>query len=133
MFYSMQCDDIDFRRYAETEKDEATDACRDAHHAAVALIESVVLGIDQSDRTDAKERYLPAMGVSAECQRHTMTGHDMVIPSPWVMLEHDDKGLLSHSIHRAGEVTAVGFAEILLTGHHDRIAATMERKMTVEQ
>ena len=133
MFYTMQCDDIDLGRYAKTEKDEATDTSGNAHHAAVALIESVVLGIDQLNRTDAKERNLSAMGVSAERQRHTMTGNDMIVPSPRIMLKHDDKGFLPHPVHRAGEVAAVGLAKVLLTGNNNRVTATMERKMTVEQ
>ncbi len=133
MFYSVQCDHIDFGRYAKTEKDEATDTSGNAQGTAVALIESVVLGIDQLDRTDAKERDLSAVCVPAERQRHTMTGNDMVVPSPRIMLKHDDKGLLSHPIHRAGKIAAVGLAEILLTGNNNRVTATMERKMTVEQ
>ena len=73
------------------------------------------------------------MGVPTERQRHTMTGYNMVVPSPRIMLKHDDKGILSHPVHRTGEVAAVGLAEILLSGHHDGIAATTKHKMTVEQ
>lgn len=133
MFYSMQCDHIDFGRYAKTEKDEATDTSGNAQGTAVALIESVVLGIDQSDRTDAKECYLSAVCVSAKRQGYTMTGYNMVVPSPRIMLEHDDKGLLAHPIHRTGEVAVVGLAEVLLSGNNNRVTTTMERKMTVEQ
>ena len=47
MFYSVQSDDIDFRGHTKTEKDEATDTSGNAQGTAVALIESIVLGIDQ--------------------------------------------------------------------------------------
>ena len=129
----MQCDHIDFGRHTKTEKDKAADACRDTHRTALSLIEPVWLGIDQSDRTDAKERYLSAVCVPAKRQGHTMTGNDMIVPSPRIMLKHDDKGLLPHPVHRAGKIAAVGLAEILLTGNNNRVTATMERKMTVEQ